>query len=202
MSAQEEVGDIVKEGVENAIDKVKDELVKEIGTDSDEIVAIIEEMASMATTVVSNEVKDVVNNLGIKLISESDLSEEQKAIATNIYDSSKKAIQSFISDQSVNNTIKITRIISQVIRQLETATLNGKAITGQDKKIIAIHLGRILIKEVTPDDKCEAEIIILYDMVAEPTLEAMIEVSKAVNVTIKEISAKCCPGLLTLFKRK
>jgi hypothetical protein len=41
----------------------------------------------------------------------------------------------------------------------------------------------------------------VYDLVAEPTLEAMIEVSKVVNVAVKEIATKCCPGLLEFFTR-
>jgi hypothetical protein len=38
-------------------------------------------------------------------------------------------------------------------------------------------------------------------LIAEPTLEAMIEVSKVVNVAVQEAAAKCCPGLFELFKK-
>jgi hypothetical protein len=101
----------------------------------------------------------------------------------------------------VNGTIKITKVLGQVIKQLENTKIEGKITTGADKKAVAIQLGRILIKEVTPDDKGEAEILMVYDMVAEQTLEAMIEVSKVVNVAVQEMATKCCPGLLTLFKK-
>lgn len=197
-----EVEKVIDQSIEKAIDEVKDKIEEAVGKDADEIVAIVDEVATIAATVVSTEVKEAFNELGIKMISESDMTEQQKKIAAEIYEKAKTAIQSFISDQSVNNTIKITRTVGQVIRQLETATLEGKSITGGDKKIIAIHLGRILIKEVTPDDKGEREILLMYDLVAEPTLEAMIEVSKVVNTTIKEVTATCCPSLLTLFSRK
>jgi hypothetical protein len=52
-----------------------------------------------------------------------------------------------------------------------------------------------------PDDKGEKEVLMVYDLIAEPTLEAMIEVSKVVNVAVQEAAAKCCPGLFELFKK-
>jgi hypothetical protein len=130
-------------------------------------------------------------------VSESSLTEDQKKLAAYIYDSTKSAVQSFISDRSINNTIKITMTIGQLIKQLEYVKIAGKAPTGADKKTVAIQLGRILIKEVAPDDK---EIFIIYDLIAEPTLEAMIDVSKVVNVEVKEIVKKCCPRFSDIFK--
>ena len=164
---------------------------------------------------VTKEVKEVINEVinvtnivstfsekikkGLEMISESKLTEDQKKLATYIYDSTKKEVQSFISDRSFNNTIKITMMIGQLIKQLESVKIDGKEPTGADKKLVAIQLGRILIKEVTPDDK-EVEIFIIYDTIAEPTLEAMIDVSKVVNVEVREIVTKCCPTIVELFK--
>jgi hypothetical protein len=91
--------------------------------------------------------------------------------------------------------------LGQIIKQLENAQVDGKKPTGKDKKAVAIQLGRILIKEVMPDDKGEKEVLMVYDLIAEPTLEAMIEVSKVVNVAVQEAAAKCCPGLFELFKK-
>jgi len=157
----------------------------------------------VSNELVSNEVvsNEIVSNENFKnsfyMISESGLSEDQKKLASHIYDLTKKSIQSFISDSSFNNAIKITMTIGQVIKQLENVKIDGKAPTGADKKVVAIQLGRILIKEITPDDK-EVEIFILYDTIAGPTLEAMIDVSKVVNV--QEIT-KCCPKILDVFKK-
>ena len=49
--------------------------------------------------------------------------------------------------------------------------------------------------------KGEREVLMAYDLIAEPTLEAMIEVSRVVNVAVQEVASKCCPGLFELFKR-
>lgn len=191
--------EIITEETQKAAEKVSDKLeniIEKAGVDASLVEPVIELVTSTAATVVAEGAKAIAEKLGLKLISESSLSEEQKKLASSIYESVKEAIKGFIEDPNVNNTVKITKVIGQVIKQLE----NTKA-TGGDKKAVAIQLGRILIKEVTPDDKGEAEILMVYDMVAEQTLEAMIEVSKVVNVAVQEAAAKCCPGLLELFKR-
>lgn len=136
--------------------------------------------------------------LGLDMIKESNLSDEQKIIAQDIYESLKPTIQDLISDPSVNNSIKVTKIMAQIIKKIENTP---KSVNGANKKEIAIQLGRILIKEAVPDDKGEAEILMVYDLMAESTLEAMIEVSKVVNVVIQEVATKCCPSLLELFKK-
>ena len=184
-----------KKAAEQIADKLEN-VIEKAGVDASLVEPVIELVTSTAATVVAEGAKAVAEKLGLKMISESSLSEDQKKLASSIYESVKEAIKEFVADPNVNNTIKITKVIGQVIKQLEKT----KA-TGADKKAVAIQLGRILIKEVTPDDKGEAEILMIYDMVAEQTLEAMIEVSKVVNVAVQEMATKCCPGLLELFKR-
>ena len=131
--------------------------------------------------------------VGLKMITESSLTEDQKKLATSIYDSVKAAIKEFISDPSINETIKITKTLGKLIKELENATVDGKAPSGTDKKAVAIQLGRILIKEVITSDSLEANILMVYDVVAEPTLEAMIEVSKVVNVVVQKVATSCGP---------
>jgi glutaredoxin 2 len=161
----------------------------------------IEEVANKVIAETTAQVETIVTEkLGLKMISELSLSEDQKKLAIQIYDATKAALKSFISDTSLNNTVKITKTIGQIIKQLENVKVDGKAPSGEDKKLVAIHLGRILIKEVTPDDKGEAEILMAYDLIAEPTLEAMIDVSKVVNTAVQEMATKCCPSVFNLLK--
>jgi hypothetical protein len=201
---QKKIELVIREQTKAVTDEVEnkvEQLVEAAGIDASAVKPIIEEVTAVATTVVAEGAKAVAEKLGLKLISESSLSEDQKKLATSIYESVKEAIKEFISDPNVNNTVKITKTLGQVIKQLENTKIDGKAPTGADKKAVAIQLGRILIKEVTPDDKGEAEILMVYDLVAEQTLEAMIEVSKVVNIAVQEMATKCCPGLLEFFKR-
>lgn len=178
-----------------------EKLAESVGVDVSAVSPVITEVVAAATTAVASGIKEITHQMGLSMISESSLTEDQKKLATQIYDSTKEAIKSFIADPSLNNTVKITKTVGQIIKQLENVKVDGKAPTGADKKAVAIQLGRILIKEVTPDDKGEAEILMMYDLVAEPTLEAMIEVSRAVNVAVQEMATKCCPGLFEFFKR-
>ncbi len=175
-----------------------DNLVKNLEI-NERIESNIEQLTLEVSTVVSDSSKVIVSNLSLKIISESTLLENQKKIASDIYKSVKPVIEGFISDPNINNTIKITKVLSQVIKQLEINT--DKSTSGTDKKAIAIQLGRILIKEAMTEDNGEEEVLMLYDIIAEPTLEAMIDVSKVVNVVIQDVAAKCCPSILDLFKR-
>lgn len=194
----------IREHTEKVADVVEDkaeELAKIVGVDASAVKPIIEEATAVATTVVASGIKELTKKMGLEMIGESSLTEDQKTLASSIYDTTKSAIGSFVNDPSVNNTVKITKILGQIIKQLENAQVDGKRPTGKDKKAVAIQLGRILIKEVMPDDKGEKEVLMVYDLISEPTLEAMIEVSRVVNVAVQEAATKCCPGLLELFKK-
>jgi plasmid maintenance system antidote protein VapI len=200
---------VIREPVDKVVEKVGkkvEELSDIIGIDDATVKPIITEAAVVTKETVTTVINvmttnEVVQKSSLKMISESSLTEDQKKLASHIYDPTKKALEGFILDKSINNTVKITKTIGQTIKQLESVKVDGKAPTGKDKKMVAIHLGRILIKEVTPDDKGEAEILMVYDLIAEPTLEAMIDVSKVVNTAVQEIAAKCCPSIFDLLKR-
>ena len=204
MSNNEEQAKIPEAEVKAAEEK----LVESIGIDVSAVSPIVTETTVSATAtatiitpvtpVTALVAAELTDKIGLSMISESTLTEEQKKLATQLYDSTKEAIKSFI-DSSLNNTVKITKTISQLIKQLEGVKVNGKSLSGADKKAVAIQLGRILIKEVTPADK--GEILMIYDLVAEQTLEAIIDVSKVVNVAVKKIATKCCPSLFSFFKR-
>jgi len=186
---------------EAAIEKLAESVGIDISAVSPVISEVTNVVATTVTTLAATGLKELTHKMGLTMISESSLTEDQKKLAIQLYDSTKEAIKSFITDPSLNNTVKITKTISQLIKQLEGVKVDGKSLSGVDKKAVAIQLGRILIKEVTPDDKGEVEILMIYDLVAEPTLEAMIDVSKVVNVAVQELATKCCPGLFSFFKR-
>jgi hypothetical protein len=204
--------------IEIKVENVTNNVITVVQNDSDEKVEGTKELVEGAkeliegakelvegAKIVAESVKIVAetNNialkvLGLDMIKESNLSDEQKIIAQDIYESLKPTLHDLISDPNINNSIKVTKVIAQIIKKIENTPNN---VNGANKKEIAIQLGRILIKEAVPDDKGEAEILMVYDLIAESTLEAMIEVSKVVNVVIQEVATKCCPGLLELFKK-
>jgi hypothetical protein len=196
--------EIITEKTNKVTEEITEKLesvIEKSGVDVSLVEPIIELVTASAATVASEATTAIVKKIGLEMVTESSLSEDQKKLASSIYETVKKAIESFINDPDLNNTIKITKTLGQVIKQIESTKVEGNLITGADKKAVAIQLGRILIREVMPDDKGEAEVLMVYDLIAEPTLEAMIDVSKVVNIAVQEITATCCPGLLNLLKR-
>lgn len=162
---------------------------------------VVEPVVYKVTSVIEESViAKGLQIVGLKMITESSLTEDQKKLATNIYDSVKTAIKELISDPSINETIKVTKTIAKLVKELENAKVDGKAPSGADKKAVAIQLGRILIKEVITNDSLEANILMVYDIVAEPTLEAMIEVSKVVNVVVQKVATSCGPTFDKVLK--
>jgi len=149
---------------------------------SPESLVIPESPKNIKVHIVEMEQKSIESS---SIATSESLSENQKKIASIIYNSTKNAIKSVLLDDSVNNIMKITLMIGKTIKEIENVKINEKTPTGKDKKAVAIELGRILIKEMVPNN----EILAMYDLMAEPTLEIMIEVSKVVNVEI----VKCCP---------
>jgi hypothetical protein len=184
----------------NKLTEIVNYKIEQTLTQSSELIKPMIEQVT--TTVVSNTTEITIKKKTvIELISESSLTQDQKNLANNTYEIIIPSIKDLITDKNINLTVKITYILSQIIKYLENTKLDNYLITGVDKKQVTIQLGRILIKELITDDKDEIEVLALYDMVAEPTLEAMIDVSKVVNVVAKEITTRCCPSLLTLFKK-
>ena len=157
------------------------DVIPESPDPSPEISQIPESPKNIKIDIVEMEQMEQKNTIAA---SES-LSENQKKIASIIYNSTKNAIKSVILDDSIHNIMKITLMIGKTIQEIENVKINEKPTTGKDKKAVAIELCRILIKEMVPNN----EILVMYDLMAESTLEIMIEVSKVVNVEI----VKCCP---------
>jgi len=200
MASSQTVSDVINVKTANAVERVGG-LVEKSGVDSTLVKPVTELVTAIATTVVNEGVKKVSDKLGLTLISESNLTDQQKLIAKNIYASVKDFAKEFIADPTLNNTLKVTKVIAQIVKQVENVRVDGKPPTGADKKAVVLQLGRILIRELTPDDKGEAEILLIYDLTADKTLETLIEVSRVVNVKVQELANKCCVGFFDLFKR-
>lgn len=176
----------VDEEIETKTQTVQPSIVATAGSES----------TSETITIGENQIRKETE-LGLKFIMESDLTDEQKKLTLQIYDLVKVKLNDVMSDDTINDTIKISKIIGNILSLLENVKVDEKIPTGSDKKAVAIQLGRNLIKELISDN---TTILALYDTLAEPLLETMIDVSKVVNTVIMEATKKCCPGLFELFK--
>jgi|LakMenE01Jun11ns_1017448.scaffolds.fasta_scaffold9731825_2 hypothetical protein len=92
--------------------------------------------------------------------------------------------------------IKIIRLITEVVKEVESVSTIYHKLSSIDKKQIAVHLGYLVLAEIY---KSKPELfnsyIKLYKENVEPTLEMIINVSKVVNITNPELNKKingCC----------
>ena len=129
---------------------------------------------------------------------ESALTGEQKQVIGMLYQKAKQATQSVLEDCTIDTTIKITQTLAQLIKIVEYVKINDKKIAGSSKKGIVIELGRQLIKEIIQDDTLQQRILPVYDLVAEQTLETIIDVSQVVNTKMKEATSSCLDWVFSL----
>ena len=80
----------------------------------------------------------------------------------------------------MNNIVKITTLIGQLIQQVEKVRYNKQSPPGMDKKAIVLELCRIILLN-------DVELSDTYKLIADATLETMITVSKLIH-----IQPKCC----------
>jgi ribosomal protein S2 len=90
-------------------------------------------------------------------------------------------------------------MIALIIKTIESVTSQKEKIAGAIKKKVALECGRMCIKQM----KDNADILIIYDSIAETALETMVDVSRNLNVKVISEAATnavdCCMGL---FSRK
>ena len=124
------------------------------------------------------------------------LTKEQKEILSVVFEKVKASVEDIMIDMDSSNHIKIMQIISAVIKIVEALTVMKKTISGVDKKAVALACGRKCIKMM----KDHLDMLLLYDMIAEPAMETMIDVSRHLHINGKEVS-ECCMGLFSLSKK-
>ena len=130
------------------------------------------------------------------------LTEEQKKILEFVYDSAKGFASDILNHPSMSNALKITQLIGHLMKLLENLSFGGKKISGSTKKAVALELGRNLIRDLIKDQELKTTILGMYDMLADSTLETLIDVSQHVNTAVKEAAISCCESILECLRKK
>ena len=123
----------------------------------------------------------------------SKLTEQQRAIVQTLYESAKNASESLLTDTTLDSSIKITQLIAQLMAFMEQVNLGGEKISGANKKAVVLELGRLLIKDHIKDNVQRVKILLMYDVLAEKTLEVMIDVSHLINKQAAKAVITDCP---------
>lgn len=129
------------------------------------------------------------------------LTEEQKKIVGFVYDSSKSFAEGILSHPTLSSALKITQLMGAIMKLLENLTFQQKKLTGSTKKAVAIELGRQLIQDLVKDDTLKQILLPLYDTMAEPLLETLVDVSHTLNTAVKEATASCCEWMAGCLRK-
>lgn len=131
----------------------------------------------------------------------STLTEAQRVIVQTLYKRIKETSTSLLSDPSLDSSIKITQLIAYLMSLVENVHDGGKKIGGTDKKAVVLELGRLLLNDCIKDDAQRANMIAIYDVIAERMLEAMIDVSHVLNKHASKIADSCWDCLFSFCSK-
>lgn len=128
----------------------------------------------------------------------SKLTDQQRDIVQSLYESAKAVSESSLADSTLDASLKITRLIAQLMAFMEQVNLGSEKISGANKKAVVLELGRLLIKDHIKDNIQRVKILLMYDVLAEKTLEVMIDVSHVVNKQAAKVATSFwdCLGAL------
>lgn len=111
----------------------------------------------------------------------NELTENQKKAVASLLEKTTELAKSLVQDGSLG-PLGVTKLIASLMKNAEGLQVDGAALKGSDKKKVVLEVGKQIINTyVTGEHK--ATVASLYDGLAEPTLEAMIDMSRGVNFT-------------------
>ena len=145
-----------------------------------------------------SSIEEKVNDIKVEIVT---LTDAQKTVLKLVYDKVKDSSDIILQHPTLDSALKITQMMASIIKLLESVKLQDALLGGKDKKLIALEVGRLLIKDNVKDEEKQVVLLMIYDSTAEALLETMIDVSQHLNVKVKEVAGMCCDGLMSLFKK-
>lgn len=133
----------------------------------------------------------------------TELSPRQKEVVAQLYEVSKETAKRIFSVASLDHVMNIGRLLAEIVKLTEKASYRGEKIPGSEKKAIVLELGRQLLQdpEVLSDELARTAAGMAYEAMGEALLETLVDVSKHVNVMVKEVAATCCGALLSCLQK-
>ena len=137
----------------------------------------------------------------VKAVEEANsLTATQKEALDSVFNDVKGTVEQILQHADIPIQIKIMQMISPIIKTVQDVSAMKAALTGADKKAIALECGRKCIKMMPQD---HLDMLMMYDTIAEPALETMLDLSrklKSAHEQLKKIekeepSQACCMEL-------
>jgi hypothetical protein len=131
------------------------------------------------------------------------LSERQEEVLNDLYDTLKETTKELFSLSSMDHAMRISRMMAEIMKLVEKATYRGEKIPGAEKREIALALGQCLVNdpEVIPDEDVRHGVCAAYGILGEQLLETLMDVSRYVNVMVKEAAVSCCEYIVAWMKK-
>jgi hypothetical protein len=132
------------------------------------------------------------------------LSELQEGVVKELYGTLKETAKGLFSLSSMDDAMRIGKLMAEIMKLVEKATYpGGRKIPGVEKREIALALGTCLVNDSTvfPDEGVRHGVSRAYDLLGEQLLETLLDVSRHVNVFVKEVAVSCCEGILACLKK-
>ena len=131
------------------------------------------------------------------------LPERQERTLDHLYETAKLATKDILSASSMDDAMKIGKLMATIVKLVEKASYRGEKIPGAEKKEIALALGKRLVSDpaVIENDTVRGGVSMAYDLLGESLLETLLDVSRHVNTAIQEAVVSCCESVLACIKK-
>jgi hypothetical protein len=174
--------------------------VEEVKSVAEVVVATVEEVKSVAEVVANTveeatEIAEVITNV---IEEANSLTPTQKEALDIVFNDVKGTVEHIMIDADVPIQIKIMQMISPIMKTVQDVSALKLALTGADKKAIVLECGRKCIRMML---KNHQDMLMLYDTIAEPALETMLDLSRNLKSVLKQVEKKepsptCCLEVL------
>ena len=140
-------------------------------------------------------------------MSEMPLTVEQEQAAQLVYGDARAAAELILKNESMTDYMKVTKLLSELMKILERARPNGAKLSGSNKKAVALVLLRRLINELIQESSLITSLISTVESVGEHLLETLADIGRSLNLTeVQQQAAEavcdgCCAVLQALLKK-
>ena len=165
-----------------------------LNTIAEETPTVVEPVKADAAAGTAVEVVRAASEIVIVTAAPAGLTAVQKAAVAAVIGTMKETATSILADTSA---LAVTVLLGKLVKAVEGLSISGARLAGADKKAVVLEVGKQLITEVVPAEQ-RGIVLSIYELAAEPTLEAMVDVSRTLNVggaLANAVSANAVPAV-------
>ena len=139
-------------------------------------------------------------------MSKMSLTVEQEVAVQLVYGDARAAAELILKNESMSDYMKVTKLMSELMKILERARPNGAKLSGANKKAVALALLGRLISEVVQESSMLASLLSTVESVGEHLLETLADIGRSLNLSVEQekvaeaVCDGCCAVLQAILK--